>query len=311
MLPKIVAIVGCTASGKTDLAIHLAKAFNGEVICVDSRTIYRGMDIGTAKPTGERVMQGTWQIGDVPLTVDGVPHWGIDLVDPDADYSIADFKMYAEKKIAEIVKRGKLPILVGGTGLWIDVIVDNLELPEVPPDTALREALETKSTEDLFDQYVQLDPLGGEQIDRFNKRRLIRALEVTLKSGKPFSQMKSRGPSKYDAVKIGLEVEREELRRRIDVRVDKMIAEGLVDEVRKLKEDYEGDLPAMTGIGYRQICFFLNGKANLAAAIEDIKKDTWDYAKRQMTWFRRDMRISWISSTEQAMDLARKFLEIG
>ena len=129
MQPKLIVIVGATASGKTDLGIQLARAFNGEVVCVDSRTIYRGMDIGTAKPKGERVMQGTWQIGDVPLTVDGIAHWGIDLVDPDADYSVADFKLYAEKKIAEIIKRGKLPILVGGTGLWVDVIVDNLSLP--------------------------------------------------------------------------------------------------------------------------------------------------------------------------------------
>lgn len=314
MLSKILVIVGPTASGKTDLGIRLAKEFNGEVICVDSRTVYRGMDIGTAKPVGEwkswsdvKVPAGTHASGNLKeflraqeqvMVVEGVPHWGIDLVDPDAEYSIAEFKDYAEKKIAEIFKQGKLPILVGGTGLWMDAIVDNLELPEVAPDMALRAELEVKSASDLYDQYVLLDPQGAEEIDPFNKRRLIRALEVCIKSGQPFSQMKSRGPTKYDAIKIGIEVDREVLRQRIDERVDRMIADGLVDEVRKLKVQYGCDVPAMSGIGYRQVCFFLDNKANLAAAIDDIKKDTWLFAKRQMTWFKRDPRIRWITPSQ-------------
>ncbi len=299
-LPKILVIVGPTASGKTDLAIRLAKEFNGEVICVDSRTVYRGMDIGTAKPVGEKEWrkkekEGDWKLGDAALMVEGVPHWGLDLVDPDAEYSISDFKAYADAKIIEIVGRGKLPILVGGTGLWIDAIVDNLSLPEVPPDVALRAELETRSIGELFEQFEKLDPMGALEIDPFNKRRLIRALEVCIKSGKPFSQMKSVGPATYDPIKIGLDVDREELRARIEARVDVMIANGLVDEVRRLRDTYGSDFPAMTGIGYRQICFFLDGKANLAAAIEDTKKESWLYAKRQLTWFKRDARIHWVT----------------
>ncbi len=306
--PKLLVIVGPTASGKTDLAIAIAKKFNGEVICVDSRTVYRGMDIGTAKSVGEKRMIGSWSIGDVPLMVEEVPHWGIDLVEPDQEYSIADFKVYAEKKIAEIVARGTLPILVGGTGLWIDAIVDNLVLPEVAPDPGLRTELEQQSTEELFNKFEALDPAGALEIDAFNKRRLIRALEVTIKSGQPFSQMKSKGPAKYDAVKLGIEVDREELRARIDARVDVMIANGLVDEVRHLKEQYDLDIPAMSGIGYRQLCFFLNGKANLEAAIADIKKDTWQFAKHQMTWFKRDQRIHWITSVDEAIAIVTPIL---
>ncbi|MEK7105601.1 MAG: tRNA (adenosine(37)-N6)-dimethylallyltransferase MiaA [Patescibacteria group bacterium] len=308
MLRKILVIVGPTASGKTDLGIRLAKQFNGEVISVDSRTVYRGMNIGTAKPVGEKQMVGTWKIGDTPLIVVDVPHWGIDLIEPDQDYSIADFKLYAEKKIVEIVGRGKLPILVGGTGLWIDAIVDNLELPEVAPDMELRAELEKKTAAELFAQFETVDPEGALAIDEFNKRRLVRALEVCIKSGKPFSQMKSRGPAKYDAIKIGVEVDRDELRRRIDARVDVMIANGLVDEVRKLADKYGQEFPAMSGIGYRQINFFLNGKANLEAAIVDIKKDTWAFAKRQMTWFKRDPRIHWIKNIDEAIALVTPIL---
>ncbi len=311
-MQKILVIVGPTASGKTDLSIRLAKEFNGEVICVDSRTVYRGMDIGTAKTMGEwkNQLDRKWtavakssssylrqfiKAREKVLLVDGVSHWGVDLVDPDVEYSVAEFKDHAENKIKEIVGRGKLPILVGGTGLWIDVIVDNLDLPDVAPDPALRAGLEERSLSDLLDQFDQLDPVGGGEIDRFNKRRLIRALEVCIKSGQPFSQMKSRGPAKYDPIKIGIDVDREVLRQLIDERVDRMIAEGLVDEARALKMKYGCEVPAMSGIGYRQICFFLDGKVNLPAAIEDIKKDTWAFAKRQLSWFRRDQRIHWFT----------------
>lgn len=307
MLPKVVAIVGPTASGKSSLAIELAKQFDGEVICVDSRTVYRGMNIGTAKPIGEKQMFGTWKIGDAPTLVDGIPHWGLDLVEPDQDYSINDFKMYAEGKIREIVERGKLPILVGGTALWMLAITDNWSMPEVAPDPKLREELEERSAEELFTQFKALDPAGAEEIDRFNKRRLIRALEVCLKSGKPFSAMKSIGPAKFDVLKLGMDVDREALRERIDARVDAMIAGGLVDEVRKLKDQFGCDVPAMSGIGYRQVCFFLDGKANLAAAIDDIKSDTWLFAKRQMTWFKRDEAIHWIKTAAEAAALVIPF----
>lgn len=254
--------------------------------------------------------------------VDGVPHWGIDVADPDEDFNVSQFKAYAEARIAEIVKRGHLPIVVGGTGLWVDALVDNLSIPEVPPDPAIRAELEPRSLDDLFAEYKRLDPLGAEQIDRHNKRRLVRALEVCRVTGKPFSAMQVKGELKYDVLKIGLDVERDELNRRIDDRVDEMIAKGLVNEVRGLmpassppaKGESEGvptlgALPvAMTGIGYRQIAFFLNGKANLAAAIEDIKRDTRAYAKRQLTWFKRDARIHWVKAPSEAETLVDIFL---
>jgi len=313
-LPRIVVIVGPTGSGKTALGIEIAKRFDGEVICADSRTVYRGMDIGTAKPEGER-SQSEIERGSISqlfgarqsLVVEGVPHWGLDLADPDEDFSAAQFKSYAVERIDAILRRGKLPVVVGGTGMWIWALVDNLSLTETPPDPALRAELEARPLDDLFAEYKRLDPDGAEVIDRDNKRRVVRALEVTRKTGKPFSKQTTKGEPRYDAVQIGIEVPREELNQRLDDRVDEMVAKGLINEVRALKEAYGCEANAMSGIGYRQICFFLDGKANLAAAIEDTKKATRAYAKRQMTWFRRDPRIHWVPSLNGRLN--REILE--
>ena len=321
---KIVVVVGSTASGKTQLGIDLAKRFDGEVISVDSRLVYKGMDIGTAKPNGEWKMQGEkWQLGHglpMALMVDGVPHWGIDLVEPDMEYNVADFKKYADEKIKEIERRGSLPILVGGTGLWVRAVVDNLSLTETPPNWELRAKLETRSPDDLFAEYKRLDPDGAELIDRQNKRRVVRALEVTLSTNKPFSQQVQRGNGRYDVLELGIAVERDTLNERINLRVDEMVAMGLVNEVRGLRDRYGCASEAMTGIGYRQICRWLASKSrmgaedqgpmqliSLADAIEEIKKATRTYAKRQMTWFKRDDRIRWIRSSEEAFDLVTRF----
>ncbi len=292
-LTPLLVIVGPTASGKTQLGIDIAKRFNGEVISVDSRQVYRGMDIGTAKPNAKCKMQNA----KFPLpiwVVDGIPHWGIDLVEPDEEYSVADFKKYADQKIIEISKRGKLPILVGGTGLWVRAVVDNLNLTETPPNRELRTVLEKRDLNDLNAEYKRLDPIGAEVIDRDNKRRVVRALEVTLVTGKPFSAQVERGTGTYDVLQIGLLVDRGILNERINQRVDEMVANGLVDEVRQLSDQYGTDIDAMTGIGYRQISLFLEGKRPLVDCIEETKKATRAYAKRQMTWFRRDPRINWI-----------------
>lgn len=315
MKPKVIAILGPTASGKTALGIEIAKRFGGEVISVDSRMVYKGMDIGTAKPEG--VMGGVprprGDIGtlfgeDKTRIVENVPHWGIDLVEPDEEYSVAEFKTYAEKKIAEIVKRKHVPILVGGTGLWLSAVIDNLDLSSTPSDDALREQLEEKSLSDLFHEYKQLDPIGAEQIDRDNKRRVVRALEVSILTGKPFSQLQTRGVSKYDTLQIGITVDREVLNERINDRVDEMIAKELVTEVRSLKEKFGCMIESMTGIGYRQVCEFLEGRSSLKDAIEEIKKDTRHYAKRQMTWFKRDERIQWVTNANEAIALVKIFL---
>lgn len=265
MPQKILVIVGQTASGKTQLAIDLAKRYSGEVVCVDSRTVYRGLDIGTAKVKDAQ----------------GIPHWGIDLVNPDEEYSIAEFKTYAEKKIEEILARGHLPILVGGTGLWVDVIVDNLDLPSVPPNPELRANLEILSLEQLQQKLLELDPDGGGVVDIKNKRRVIRALEVLEATGKSLQIMRQKSEPKYEAIKIGIEVPQEELEARINARVDQMIKNGLLTEVARLKEKFGAEAPAMNGIGYRD------------TDPEVIKKETRHLAKRQRRWFKRDSRIIW------------------
>jgi tRNA dimethylallyltransferase len=323
-LPKLIAIVGPTASGKTALGIEVAKRFGGEVISVDSRMIFKGMDVGTAKPLRSPLLAKEGQgevsepkrkdsIGDLfglnkEFLVEDVPHWGIDLVEPDQEYSVADFKKYAEQKIKEILKRGHIPIFVGGTGMWLSAVIDNLDLSSTPSDEKLRAELEEKSIGDLYHEYKQLDPIGAETIDRENKRRVLRALEVSMLTGKPFSQLQTRGPLKYNVLQIGLSVERDVLNERINWRVDEMIAKGLVNEVRSLKETYGCEIDAMTGIGYRQVCEFLDGRSSLKDAMEEIKKDTRHYAKRQMTWFRRDERIQWIANTQEAIKQIESFL---
>ncbi len=308
---KLLAIVGPTASGKTQLGIDLAKRFDGEVISVDSRQVYRGMDVGTGKVEGSKAQRiegskegiGTLFATEHHLVVDGVPHWGIDLVDPDAEYSVADFKKYADAKIVEISKRGKLPILVGGTGLWVRAVVDDLNLTETARNDELRDKLEARHLDDLFAEYKRLDPDGAELIDRQNKRRVVRALEVTIATGKPFSAQLKRGTSKYDLLEIGILVDRDVLNARINDRVEVMVATGLVNEVRRLRDKYGCDGEAMTGIGYRQVCAFLDGSRPLVDAVEETKKATRAYAKRQMTWFRRDDRVRWVERYADAFQI--------
>ncbi|MBU0531422.1 MAG: tRNA (adenosine(37)-N6)-dimethylallyltransferase MiaA [Candidatus Uhrbacteria bacterium] len=295
MKPKIVVILGPTASGKTSMGVTLAKEFNGEIISVDSRQIYKGMDIGTAKEQTS------------------VPQWGIDLVNPNQEMTAAEFKQYADDKIEDILLRDKLPILVGGTGFWAQAIIDNLDIPAVEPDFTFRKVLEQKSLDELFEMYQEKDPAGAEVIDRFNQVRLIRALEVCMKSGKPFSEQQKKGEPRYEVLQIGIEVDREVLYDRINNRVDQMIDEGLVEEVRALEEKY-GSVPvAMSGIGYRQICKYLqtvgtHNHVSLQQAIEQIKKDTRNYAKRQMSWFSRDQRIKWVKDVVQAHQICKDWL---
>lgn len=309
--PNLIAVVGPTASGKSALGLELAKRFNGEILCVDSRTVYRGMDIGTAKPVGERAEASAASIksmfAEKPLLVEGIPHWGIDLVEPDDDYSVAEFKAYADQKIREIVKRKHLPILVGGTGLWMDAVVLNLDIPEVKANPALRAELESHTLEDLFFEYEQLDPAGALIIDRHNKRRLVRAIEVCRETGRPFSEQRQQAEPNYTALWLGLDVPREELNRRIEERVDAMVANGLVNEVRGLKDAHGCDVSAMSGIGYRQICWFLQGYQSLKDAIEDVKTDTKQFAKRQMTWFKRNKNIRWVADVDAAISLVLEF----
>ncbi len=310
MLPKIVAIIGPTASGKTDLAIKIAKEFNGEIIATDSRTIYRKMNIGTAKPTRDAANEAaakdiTDLFSEKPYMVEGVPHWGIDIVNPDEDYSVADFKHYAEQKIDEVLERGSLPILAGGTGLYISAIVDNLTFTDTDRNEDLRRELDELSDADLKKRLEHLDAEAAKTVDFGNRRRVIRAIEIVEMTGKPLAEQQRMGSAKYDVLQIGIEVNREDLYERINDRVERMIADGLVDEVRELKREYGCEVNAMTGIGYRQICEFLDGKMKLQDAVELLKRDTRHYAKRQMTWFKRDNRIEWVKNTEEALKIIR------
>jgi tRNA dimethylallyltransferase len=316
MKPNVIAVVGPTASGKTSLSIALAKQFDGEVISVDSRQVYIGMDVGTAKAEGKWSESEIEKGGSInqlfgarkQFLVEDVVHWGIDLVDPDATYSVADFKAYAQEKIADIVHRGKVPILAGGTGFWLKAVIDDLDLSETPANLELRAELESKTLGELFVRYKQLDSAGAEVIDKKNKRRLVRAIEVSEVTGVPFSKHRSAPNSPYNVLQIGLDVEREVLKERANARVDEMVAKGLVDEVRGLKDRYGCKIESMTGIGYRQICAFLDGETSLKSAIEEVKADTRKYAKRQMTWFKRDERIAWIKEASDAFPLVQTFL---
>ena len=316
MKPKIIVILGPTASGKTSLSIKLAQEFSGEVISVDSRQIYQDMNIGTAKePEDKEIIKEKKK-----KIIQGILHHGIDIRNPNQEMSAAEFKEYAEQKIEEIIERGKVPILAGGTGFWIQAIVDNLKIPAVAPDSTLRQVLDGKSTEQLFEMYKEKDSKGAVTIDQNNRLRLIRALEVCIKTGQPFSEQQKKGEPKYEVLQIGIEVDRQELYNRIDQRVDQMIEQGLVKEVKQIRDKYGCVSLALTGIGYRQICEYLDqiqrpsfAKASegdlLAQAVEKVKKDTRHYAKRQLSWFRRDKRIQWVKGHEEAQDLVKQFLK--
>lgn len=291
--PKLLVVLGPTASGKTALGIRIAKKFGGEVISADSRQVYRGMDIGTAKSKH---------------VVDGVRHHLIDVVDPDAAFSVAEWKRMAVAAAKDIIERGHIPIVVGGTGLYIQAIVDNVEPPNIAPNPTLRATLEKKSLSELVTMLKRYDPDAAKRIDIKNSRRVIRALEVAIMTGQPFHSQQKKGKPLFEALQIGIDVPRDELYRRIDERVDEQIKQGLVDEVRRLVDRYAPDIPSLTAIGYRQIVAHLQGKMTLAQAIERIKFDTHAYARRQMTWFRKDKRIQWISKPSEAERCVEVFL---
>jgi tRNA dimethylallyltransferase len=298
---KLIVILGPTASGKTEMAIKLAKKYNGEIVSADSRQIYKGMDIGTAKPLKNQNSR--------PFIVENIPHHLIDIIYPDQDFSLAKYKKLAIKIIKDIQKRKKIPFLVGGTGLYISSIVDNLEIPKVKPDKSIRKKLEAKSAEDLFKKLKKLDSKAAENIGASNKRKLIRALEVCLITKKTFSSQQGRGEPLFDFLQIGIKIPREKVYKKINQRVDQMIKMGLEKEVKNLiSKDYDLNLPSMSGLGYKQIGKYLKKEINFQEAIESIKNETRHYAKRQMTWFKRDKKIEWVKNCKEAEKFVEKFL---
>lgn len=307
-LHKLVVILGPTASGKTDFSVELAKRFNGEIISADSRQIYKKMNIGTAK------VRGAWQkdktTGEKVFVYENIPHYLVDFIDPGDEFSLAQFKELAVTRAREILQRGKLPMLVGGTGLYIKSVVENLLIPAVPPNKKLRYSLEEKTNAELVELLKKLDPMTANTVDVGNKRRLIRALEVCIWTGKTFSGQQNKGEPLFECLQIGLSVPRDELNNRIADRAEKMMERGLLEEVRALvKQRYGWNLPSMSGTGYKQFADYFAKKIFLEEAVELLKRDTRRYARRQMTWFKRDPKIKWVSDVEAAAKLMAEFLK--
>lgn len=297
-MQKLIVIIGPTASGKSDLAVKIAKEFNGEIISADSRQVYRGMDIGTAKP-GKKELAA-------------IKHYLIDIRDPDQDYSAGRYKKDAIRAIDKTIKVGKIPILIGGTGLYIDAVVKNLEFPKVKENKKLRARLEReireKGLDFVFKKLVDLDPEAAYIVDPQNPRRVVRALEVALISGKPFSAQRRTGRPLYDALEIGINVPPKVLKEKIAKRIEQMVKNGLVDEAEDLVRKHGPNCKVLDAIGYREITDYLKGEISLAEAMEQMKKNTWHYAKRQMTWFKKDKSIKWISDPREAEPLILEFL---
>jgi len=260
------------------------------------------MDIGTAKPVGE------W--AGKEYVVEGIPHHLVDIIDPRKEFSLADYKVLATKAIASILGKNKLPIVVGGTGLYIQALIDNLDIPKVQPNKDLRTELENKKLPELVEMLAKMDPDTAEKIDLKNSRRVLRALEVFMSSGESFFKQRTKSKPIYQVLQIGIDLPREELFSRINLRVDQQIGEGLVEETKTLAKKYKWFLPSMSGIGYKQIGLYLRGEATLSEAIEILKRDTRRYAKRQMTWFKRDKKIIWIKNSDVALaeKLIKEFL---
>jgi len=285
---NVIVIFGPTASGKTRLSIELAKKIGGEIISADSMQIYKLMDIGTAKPSRDEM--------------DGIKHYMIDEVYPDEEFSVAKFKKLALEYIKNIISKGKIPIIVGGTGLYINSLIYNIDFSEVETDWNLRKKLKREDDEKgnayLHDKLKAIDPDAAAKIHVNDVKRIIRAIEVYELTGKTISyhQKVSRlNPPEYNYIKIGLTMNREKLYDRINKRVDVMLENGLVDEVKKLVElGYDKNAIAMQGLGYKEILAYIRGECSLAEAVEILKRETRRYAKRQITWFKRIEDVYWI-----------------
>ena len=270
----VIAIAGPTASGKTKLAIDMAKELNGEIISADSRLVYKGFDIATAKPTMEER--------------EGIPHHLIDVVEPEYDYSVADFKREAEEKIDEIISRDKTPIVAGGTGLYFRILLENYALPKIECNPDLRKELEQKENEELYKELLEKDPVYAEKVHINNKVRLVRVLEVIRTLNKPFSEACGLKEPEYDVEWIFPKIEsREILYDRINKRVDIMVDAGILDETKHLLNKH-GRIKNLVGtIGYLEMIAYIDGKCSFDEAVETLKMNTRRYAKRQLTWFRR------------------------
>ncbi len=305
--PPLILIVGPTAVGKTALAVRLARAVGGEIVSADSRQVYRGLDIGTAKATPQEQAQ--------------VPHHLLDVVDPDQSLGLAQYQALTYAAVEDILQRGRIPFLVGGTGQYVMAVAEGWQVPRVPPDEALRRQLyaqaETEGAAALHARLRALDPVAAGRIDPRNVRRVVRALEVCLRTGRPFSAQQQKSPPPYRLLWIGLTLPRPRLYEQIDARVERMLAAGLEEEVRGLvAAGYGFDLPAMSGVGYGQFAPYLAGEISLEEVARRIKRATRRFVRHQANWFRAgDPRIHWFQAEPDpypaVLDLIRRFLRGG
>ncbi len=289
--PKVIVICGPTASGKTALSIELAKKINGEIISSDSMQIYKDMTIGTAKPTIEEMQ--------------GIKHYLIDFIEPNQRYSVADFKKDAEKAIEEIIKKGKVPIVVGGTGLYVDSLIYGIEYQEINFDEKYRNELEKRvekeGLEKLYNEAKKIDPQAIEKISQNDKKRILRILEIYKATGKNKTEQEiesRKNEVKYDYKVFAINMDREKLYERINKRVDIMIENGLIQEVEELLKKYNKFPTAMQGLGYKEVAEYLYNKCSKEEMIENIKRETRRYAKRQITWFKKNKQTIWIKPND-------------
>ena len=290
--PKVIVICGPTASGKTALSIELAKKIDGEIISCDSMQIYKDMNIGTAKVTKEEMQ--------------GIRHYMIDFVSPDTRYSVADYKKDAEKAIETIINKGKIPIIVGGTGLYVDSLIYGIEYPEIKFDEEYRKRLEKeadeKGLEFLYNKAKEIDKQAMQKISLNDKKRIIRVLEIYHATGKTKTEQEIESRKKeikYEYKVFAINMNREKLYERINIRVDKMIENGLIEEVENLKKKYNHFPTAMQGLGYKEVVEYLQNQITRDEMIEKIKQESRRYAKRQLTWFRKNKETIWIDGLEK------------
>lgn len=304
---KIIVILGPTSSGKSGLAVKIAKKFKGEIVSADSRQVYRGMDIGTGKVP--RQISNFQFSKKRPYFYKNIPHHLLDVASPKKIFTAADYKRLASRAVKEIVRRDNLPIVCGGTGFYIETLLGNCVLPSALPNKKLRRELEKEKTETLFKKLRFLDPARAKTIDQKNRRRLIRALEIILETGKPVPAIEKE--EKYNALKIGILKEKDFLRRNISRRIKSRLRAGMIEEVKRLKKNglswkRLNDL----GLEYRYVSLYLLEKIKTKKELVLIlEKEIWRYAKRQITLFRKDKKIVWIKDGEEAEKLTEKFLK--
>lgn len=299
---KVIVICGPTASGKTALSIELAKKTNGEIVSCDSMQIYKEMDIGTAKPTKEEMQE--------------IPHYMINTIFPNERYSVADYKKDAKKAIREIIKKGKVPIIVGGTGLYVDSLIYEIEYPDIKFDEKYRQELEEQVRKDglekLYNKAKKIDPEAMLKISSNDKKRILRVLEIYKATGKTKTEQERKSREKepeFDYLVYGLNMPREKLYERINLRVDIMIKQGLIKEVEKIYKKYNEFPTAMQGLGYKEVVEYLEGHLTKEEMIEKIKQETRRYAKRQMTWFRKNKQTIWLDTENTKQNNLQIILE--